>query len=122
MSKEMIFFHVGDLVRFKGLSDIDENSPVMVVRKIVWKTDESGNILTKGNSGSSKILDGLLVQYINSYGVTVSQMVSTKEVFRIELGYLYHLDAAKRAAYEQNNEELAALIQEFKQSVILKYN
>lgn len=75
---KFVFFHKGDLVKHKRL----ENSPTMLVDKVIFKTDREGNFILDGLG--KKILHGVQCSWFNLNLDYVTYVFNSKDLSMVD--------------------------------------
>ena len=76
---KLVFFHKGDLVKHKRLI---ETSPVMLVDRVLFKTDNRGNY--EMDSANKKILSGIQCSWFNRELNYVSHVFNSKDLMIVD--------------------------------------
>ncbi|MCS7317127.1 MAG: hypothetical protein NZZ41_02240 [Candidatus Dojkabacteria bacterium] len=112
--KRKTLFHVGDVVKLKLGSELNEAPPMKVMR-IVWATNADGSLkkrkvlLENGKEVENNVLDGILcgwyATYTDSHGNTrqgeyLEKIFDSRDLVKVKRTAQYYLELAKDELYD----------------------
>ena len=102
-NKHKIYFHKGDSVKIKD----DESGVVMKVATVVWKTNNDGSLIYENGK---KIIEGILVEWLDEFGVPKTRIVDSRSIYKVEYTGQYHLVEAKKFFVKQGLTDIVESI------------
>lgn len=103
--RHKVYFHRGDSVRLKTV-DAD-NDYVMRVSNIVWSTNNDGSLKILNNK---KVIEGIMVEWLDSYGVMQYKLVDSRSIYKVEYSGQYHLIEAKKHFVKEGMTDIVEII------------
>jgi hypothetical protein len=118
--RRRVFFHKGDVVKLRVL-DMSE-PPEMIVKEIVWETNQDGSIVTRpttldsGEVVNNKVLKGVICGWYSQYrdplgnlrtGEYIEKLFDTRELVKVNRLASYYGELTELALLKEQRYDLA---------------